>query len=102
MVIYLYTIFKGVILLPEICRFEGIIIKLLFLDNDRHHKPHVHIYYGDYEASVAMDGELLSGSLPIKKFRLVQAWLILHEDELYEMWNMAIKGLPFGKIKPLN
>lgn len=22
-----------------------------------YHKPHVHVYYGEYEASVALDGE---------------------------------------------
>ena len=39
--------------MPEICRFKGIIVKMLFKDNDKHHKPHVHVYYGEYEASVA-------------------------------------------------
>lgn len=44
--------------MPEISRFQGMVIKMLFLDNDKHHKPHVHVYYGDYEASVGIDGEL--------------------------------------------
>lgn len=34
--------------MPEICRFKGIIIKMIFKDNDKHHKPHVHVYYGEY------------------------------------------------------
>ena len=63
--------------MPEICRFQGMIIKRVFLDNDKHHKPHVHVYYGEYEASVGIDGEILSGSLPVKKLKLLQAWLIL-------------------------
>ena len=87
--------------MPEICRFQGMIIKMVFLDNDKHHKPHVHVYYGEYEASVGIDGEILSGSLPIKKLKLLQAWLILREDELYNAWNNAVKGLPFNDIKPL-
>ena len=78
------------------------VIKLIFLDNDKHHKPHVHVYYGEYEASVGMDGELLSGSLPIKKLRLLQAWMILHEDELYQAWNNAVRGIPFDNINPLS
>lgn len=45
-------------IMPEISRFQGMAIKMLFLDNDKHHKPHVHVYYGDYEASVGIDGEL--------------------------------------------
>ena len=87
--------------MPEICRFQGMIIKMVFLDNDKHHKPHVHVYYGEYEASVGIDGEILSGSLPIKKLKLLQAWLILREDELYNAWNNAVKGMPFNDIKPL-
>lgn len=87
--------------MPEICRFQGMIIKMVFLDNEKHHKPHVHVYYGEYEASVGIDGEILSGSLPIKKLKLLQAWLILREDELYNAWNNAVKGMPFNDIKPL-
>ena len=87
--------------MPEICRFQGMIIKMVFLDNEKHHKPHVHVYYGEYEASVGIDGEILSGSLPVKKLKLLQAWLILREDELYNAWNNAVKGMPFNDIKPL-
>lgn|GEM_PF-118100 len=47
--------------MPEISRFYGIIIKMIFNDNDKHHKPHVHVYYGEYEASMALDGEVLEG-----------------------------------------
>lgn len=87
--------------MPELSRFQGMIIKLIFLDNEKHHKPHVHVYYGEYEASVGIDGELISGSLPIKKLKLLQAWMILHEDELYKAWNNAVQGNPFDSIKPL-
>lgn len=87
--------------MPELSRFQGIVIKMIFLDNDKHHKPHVHVYYGEYEASVGIDGELLSGSIPIKKLKLVQAWMILHEEELYNAWNNAVQGIPVNGIKPL-
>lgn len=52
--------------MPELSRFQGMIIKLLYLDDEKHHKPHIHVYYGEYEASIGLDGELLSGALPIK------------------------------------
>lgn len=87
--------------MPELSRFQGMIIKLLYLDDEKHHKPHIHVYYGEYEASIGIDGELLSGSLPLKKLRLIQAWLILHEDELYVAWNNAVKGQEFNSIEPL-
>ena len=88
--------------MPKISRFQGMVIKLIFLDNDKHHKPHVHVYSGEYESSVGFDGELLSGSIPLKKLKLLQAWMILHEEELYKAWNNAIQGLPFENIKPLD
>lgn len=59
--------------MPEVSRFYGIIIKMLFNDNDKHHKPHVHVYYGENEASIALDGELLQGKLPLKQYRMVVA-----------------------------
>lgn len=51
--------------MPELSRFAGIIIKMLFNDTAQHNKPHVHVYYGEYQASVGIDGELLAGSLPV-------------------------------------
>ncbi len=88
--------------MPELSRFQGMIIKLLYLDDEKHHKPHIHVYYGEYEASIGLDGELLGGSLPIKKLKLVQAWIILHDNELYAAWNSAVKGQTFNSIEPLN
>lgn len=37
-----------------------IIIKMIFSDNDQHHKLHFHVYYAEHEASVGVDGELLA------------------------------------------
>jgi hypothetical protein len=59
------------------------------------------VYCGEYEASVGVDGELLAGSLPMKKLTILQAWMILHEDELYAAWNKAVRNEQFEKIEPL-
>lgn len=58
--------------------------------------------YGEYEASVGIDGELLAGYLPVKQLKMVVGWLALHEDEAYKAWNSAVRGEPFEKIKPLS
>lgn len=87
--------------MPEISRFKGIIVKMIYSDDGKHHKPHVHVYYGEDEASVALDGEVLEGRLPIKQYRMVSGWIALHEDELYEAWNKAVRQIPFDKIDPL-
>ena len=43
--------------MPELSRFCGMVIYMLFYDIGQHNKPHVHVYYG----------ELLAGSLPLKQ-----------------------------------
>lgn len=88
--------------MPELSRFEGIVIKMFFGDDDQHHKPHVHVIYGEYKASIGIDGQLLAGSLPTRQYKMVVGWLALREDEVYEAWNKAVKGEHFDKIKPLN
>ena len=87
--------------MPELSRFYGIVIKMIFNDDDKHHKPLVHVYYGENEASVALDGEVLEGRLPVKQYRMVAGWMAIHEDELYEAWNKAVRNIAFEKIEPL-
>lgn len=92
---------KGGPSLPELSRFDGIVICLLFCDTKHHNKPHVHVFYGEYEASVGIDGELLAGSLPKKQYKIVVGWLAFHEEEAYQAWNCAVKGEAFNKISPM-
>ena len=33
--------------MPELCRFYNIVIKMIFNDNEKHHKPHFHVYYNE-------------------------------------------------------
>ncbi len=87
--------------MPELSRFEGMVIKMLFKDNNQHNKPHIHVIYGEYKASVGIDGEMLAGSLPVRHYKMLAGWLALHEEELYEAWNNAVQGIQFSKIKPL-
>ena len=72
------------------------------LDNGKHHKPHVHVYYGEYKASVGLDGIVLEGSLPAKQYRILAGWMAIHEDELYAAWNNAVRSIPFEWIEPLH
>lgn len=77
------------------------VIVMLFKDIQHHNKPHILVYYGDYEASIGLDGEMLAGSLPAKQFKIVVGWILFHEEELYKAWNLAVQGEHFDKIKPL-
>lgn len=87
--------------MPELSRFEGIVVYLLFRDNKEHNKPHVHAYYGEYKAAIGIDGELLAGKLPMRQLKMVTGWLALHEEEAYAAWNLAVSGERFEKIAPL-
>ena len=82
--------------------FYGIIIRLYLLDTKQHHLPHIHAKYAEFEASINInDGEILSGDLPRKQLRLVQAWIELHRDELMADWEIAVSGENPYKIAPL-
>lgn len=88
--------------MPIISMFYGIIIRLYLIDNQRHQLPHIHARYAELEASIGIgDGEILSGELPRKQLRLVQAWIELHRDELIADWEIAASGENPYKISPL-
>ena len=74
---------------------------MYFGDTKQHNKPHVHVYYGEYEAAIGIDGELLAGSLPYKQLKMVTGWLAFHEEEAYAALNLAVRGEHFNKIKPM-
>ena len=87
--------------MPTISMFYGIIVRMYCSPNE-HNPPHIHVYYHEYSSTVSIpDGELISGEIPAKKLRLVQAWVELHADELVANWKLVTDGeLPF-KIEPL-
>lgn len=87
--------------MPELSRFFNIIVRMQFNDVGQHYKPHIHVQYAEYNAVIALDGDLLSGSIPVKQLRLVEAWMTIHEEELYKAWNDAVRSIPFSKIDPL-
>ena len=79
--------------------FAEIIVRMYYEDTGQHSRPHVHVKYGEFEASVSLDGEVLSGFLPRKQYRMVSGWLAMHEDEVYEAWNNAVRGIDFAAIE---
>ena len=88
--------------MPTISMFFGIIVQMFVKDDRRHHLPHIHVRYAGSNAAVAVEtGELLAGDLPTKQLRLVQAWLLIHQDELLADWDLSIKGEQPFRIDPL-
>jgi hypothetical protein len=88
--------------MPTISMFYGLIVYMYFMDNKQHKKPHIHVKYQDQEVVVAIpDGEILGGSIPNSKMKLLQAWIELHRDELVANWQIAVSGEQPYKIEPL-
>ena len=88
--------------MSEISNFFDIKISMFFNDKNKCHKPHFHATYANCDASIGIDGELLEGKLPLKQLKLVWAWTVIHEDELYLAWNNAVRKLKLEKIEPLS
>lgn len=87
--------------MPELSNFEEIFVYMRYNDVIQHYKPHVHVKYGEYQAVVSLEGELLAGSIPKKQFKILVGWLALREEEVYRAWNKAVKSEHFDKIKPI-
>ena len=81
--------------------FYGILIKMNWCDNDKHHLPHFHAYYNEFEASFDFNGEIIAGSFLARQTAFVKAWTLLHQDELNANWKLAIEGEQIFKINPL-
>lgn len=88
--------------MPCISMFYGLLIYMYFLDNDQHHKPHIHVEYQDNKAVFSIESaEIIAGMLPNKQRKLVEAWIELHKDDLLADWKLAIAGEELFKIDPL-
>ena len=88
--------------MPELARFFGIIIRMYLEAHAPHHEPHFHAYYQDHVAIYTIDPvELISGSLPKRQQRLVEAWAELHQADLLADWDLLQSGKLPKKIVPL-
>jgi hypothetical protein len=89
--------------MPVISMFYGVIIAMYFADNKRHNRPHIHVKFQGQEAVYGIpEGDLIEGSIPPGKARLVVAWIELHKDDLMANWDLASESQPIFKIEPLH
>lgn len=87
--------------MPTLSMFFGIIIRMYREENSPHHKPHVHAEYQNNEAVISLSGEVLEGSLPNKKLRMVMVWMDIHAEELEANWKLLHSSGEAFKIDPL-
>ena len=81
--------------------FFGIIVIMYNETDGKHHAPHIHARYAEFECSIDFDGTVLGGFLPPKKLALLIAWIVLHREELEADWLLMSEGLAAFKIEPL-
>lgn len=87
--------------MPIVSQFYGIIISMYFNDTDRHHLPHIHVQYAEYRCTYDFDGNILSGSIPNKQRKLVEAWIEIRKEELITLWNILQDGNKGFSIDPI-
>lgn len=84
--------------MPEICRFLGIVIYMLY---DDHPPPHFHAEYGEYKIGVEINTGVVEGRFPRRALKALMEWYELHRDELLANWGLAEQHRPLRKIPPL-
>ncbi len=84
--------------MPEICRFLGMIVYMLY---DDHRPPHFHAEYGEYKVSVEINTGIVEGRFPRRALKALMEWYELHKDELLEDWQLAERHEPLNRIPPL-
>ena len=88
--------------MPALSTFYGIIVYMYFMDNKQHNLPHIHVKYQGQEVIVSIpEGDILDGSIPPSKMKLLRAWVEIHRDELVADWELAVSGEQPYKIDPL-
>ncbi len=88
--------------MPSISMFFGIIIYMYYYDNGKHHTPHIHAKYQEFEAVISIvDGNVIEGDIPNNKLKLIKAWVEIHTEELLADWQLAVNGEKLYEIQPL-
>ena len=84
--------------MPTISSFYGILI-LMHLTRKEHRPPHIHAYYGDYEATFYIEnGEVYQGKFPENGCALVKKFVLKYKRELLNMWNTEV----YKKLPPID
>lgn len=87
--------------MPIISQFYGILVQMFFEKDEKHNLKHIHIRYNECKAVYDLDGNLIQGNLPTKQKKLVEAWILIHKEELDLLWNCYQNDGEYFKIDPL-
>ncbi len=87
--------------MPTISVFYGIIVRMYKENGGKHNEPHIHAEYSGNEVVLNLNGDVLEGSIPSNKMKLLEAWIEIHHEDLEANWKLLSEGEQFFKIEPL-
>lgn len=87
--------------MPILSMFYGIIVRMYNEKGGKHNLPHIHVEVSGDEAVFDLDGNLLEGKIPNNKTKLLQAWLVIHREDLEANWRLLENGEQYFRIDPL-
>lgn len=88
--------------MPILSVFYGLVIRMYAEGGGQHHTPHIHVVYQGQEYQFDFNGVELNGKeLPSAKKKLLDAWLVIHQDDLLANWDLLSAGEQAYRIDPL-
>ena len=87
--------------MPVLSPFFGIIVRMYREVGGKHNVPHIHAEYSGDEVVVALDGTVLEGEIPKNRMKLLEAWMVIHREDLEANWKLLTNGEQFFRIDPL-
>ena len=89
--------------MPILSVFYGLIIRMYSENGGKHNLPHIHVVYQGDEYVFDFDGnELNDKKMPPAKKKLLDAWMVIHHDDLTANWELLKEGEECFKIEPLH
>ena len=87
--------------MPIISQFYGIVVTMNDELKGKHHTPHIHIRYNNYKVVYDFNCNIIEGRIPYKQKKMIEAWIVIHKEELITLWNVIQEGKEYFKIEPL-
>lgn len=87
--------------MPVVSQFYGIVISMYFSDDEKHHLPHLHAVYAEYDGVFDFHGNMIQGKIPSKQRKMIEVWINIHKEELESLWILMKQYNQFFKIDPL-
>jgi hypothetical protein len=67
-----------------------------------HPPPHIHVRYGEQDATIEIASGRVQGQMSKHALQLIWTWLELHSDAIQEDWELARRQEPLKPIPPLD